>query len=183
MVKIYLVRHGKAKKTAPGGDSGRPLSDKGRDEVSRMASFLGRSFRVSRIVHSGLLRATQTALILAETLGSGQMVEESSIPIGPMDDVEDFAEEIDAIFDDYDIPRPDGFYAFLEYVTQRRMSKEGRFCRVHFKMGATIDVVPPGSLASGKELVTLDGHRNAGWRFVSPDVDRLWREYRSGKRE
>ena len=100
MVKIYLVRHGKAEQTATGGDSARPLSDKGRDEVSRMASFLGRSFRVPLIMHSGLLRAAQTALILADTLNPGHIVEESAIPVGPMDDVQDFAEGLTKVSDD-----------------------------------------------------------------------------------
>jgi len=65
------------------------------------------------------------------------------------------------------------------------MSREGRFYRVHFTTGATADLVPPGSLASGKELVTVDGRRQAGWRFVSPAIDRLWREFgteRNGRR-
>jgi len=87
MVKIYLTRHGAAKQISKGGDTARTLSDVGHDEVSRMASFLGRSFRVNRIVHSGLVRAAQTALILAQTLSPGQMAEQSTIPIGPMDDV------------------------------------------------------------------------------------------------
>lgn len=100
MVKIYLVRHGQAKKTSSGGDSARPLSDEGRDEVSRMASFLGRSFRVPRIVHSGFVRANQTALILAETVAPGQVVEESTIPMGPMNDVEDLAEGLARMPDD-----------------------------------------------------------------------------------
>ena len=100
MVKIYLVRHGEAKKIAQGGDSARPLSDKGRDEVSRMASFLGRSFRVTRVVHSGFVRANQTALILAETLAPGQVVEESTIPMGPMADVEDLAEGLARVTED-----------------------------------------------------------------------------------
>ena len=93
-------------------------------------------------------------------------------------DVENYAEEIDAIFDEYDIPRPDDFYGFLEYVTKLRMTKKGRFYRVHFKTGAVVNLVPEGSLASGMDLVK-DGRRKAGWRFVSPKLDRLWREYRA----
>ena len=48
--------------------------------------------------------------------------------------------------------------------------------RVQFKTGAVVDLVPEGSLASGMELVK-NGRRRAGWRFVRPDLDRLWREY------
>lgn len=73
--------------------------------------------------------------------------------------------------------RPDKtFRDFCEYITERRMSRDGRFYRVHFRTGATVDLVPPGSLASGMELVP-DGRRMDGWRFDSPDVDRLWRGY------
>lgn len=71
------------------------------------------------------------------------------------------------------------FHAFLDYVTMRRMSKAGRFLRVHFKTGQTVGVVPQGSLASGLELVTKDRRCMDGWRFVSPDIDRLWREFKS----
>jgi len=99
-MKIYLVRHGKAKKISKGGDTARPLSEAGRDEVSRMASFLGRSFRVPRVVHSGLVRAAQTALILAETVSPGNMAEESSTPMGPMNDVEPFADSLARATDD-----------------------------------------------------------------------------------
>ena len=94
--------------------------------------------------------------------------------------MEDFAESVEALLDEYapefirDNKRD--FYAFLEYVTERRMSKSGRFFRIHFKTGAKVDVVPEGSLASGMELVK-EGRRKAGWRFVSPDIDRLWREF------
>jgi len=68
------------------------------------------------------------------------------------------------------------FYAFLEHITQRRMTKEARFLRVHYKTGARIDLVPEGSLASGMKLVK-DGRRNSGWRFLSPKLDGIWREY------
>jgi phosphohistidine phosphatase SixA len=58
-MKIYLVRHGEARKTAQGGDSARPLSDQGRDEVSRMASFLGRSIRVTRSIAASCVPTKQ----------------------------------------------------------------------------------------------------------------------------
>ena len=94
MVKIYLVRHGAAKQISKGGDAARTLSDVGHDEVGRMASFLGRSIRVPQVLHSGLLRAAQTALILSQTLSPGRMAEESSTSMSPMADVEPFAESL-----------------------------------------------------------------------------------------
>jgi hypothetical protein len=94
--------------------------------------------------------------------------------------VEDFAEKIEAMADEYDLDfaRQKGFYAFLEYVTDLRMSKEGRFYRVHYVTGEWVDVVPPGSLASGEKLVH-DGRRKGKWRFVRPSIDKLWREFQA----
>ncbi|MEQ8195064.1 MAG: phosphohistidine phosphatase SixA [Rhodospirillales bacterium] len=97
MVKLYLVRHGKAEKQNESGDMVRALDAAGRDEVGRMASFLARSIRVPRVVHSGYLRAAQTALILSEALGPGKMVEESTVPMGPGDDVIEFAKALDRV--------------------------------------------------------------------------------------
>jgi phosphohistidine phosphatase len=49
------------------------------------------------VVHSGYLRAAQTALILSEALGSGKMVEDSTVPMGPGDDVVKFAKALDGV--------------------------------------------------------------------------------------
>lgn len=59
------------------------------------------------------------------------------------------------------------------------MTGRGRFVRVHFKSGSVVDLVPEGRLADGMKLVQ-DGRRKSGWRFVSPDLDRLWRESSMG---
>jgi phosphohistidine phosphatase len=97
-MKLYLVRHGKATGEAgDGGDAARPLSPSGRDKVGRMASFLARSIRVPRVVHSGYLRAVQTALILSEALGPGKMVEQSTVPMAPSDDVVKFAKALGGV--------------------------------------------------------------------------------------
>ena len=76
-MRLYLVRHGDA--TSPEENPRRPLSAKGRSEVERMASFLARSgVRPRRALHSGKLRAGETAAILARTLAPGLMLEESA---------------------------------------------------------------------------------------------------------
>ena len=64
---IYLVRHGDA--VAETVDAARPLSPRGRAEVERMADLAaGLGLRVAEIRHSGLVRARQTAEILAARL-------------------------------------------------------------------------------------------------------------------
>jgi len=45
--------------------------------------------------------------------------------------------------------RRQAYHAFLHDLTKRRVSKEGRFYRVHFVTGRKVDLVPPGSLAGG----------------------------------
>ena len=64
-----------------------------------------------------------------------------------------------------DWKRDKTFPDFCEHITQRRMSKEGRFYRVHFKRGATVDLVPPGSLASGWNWCKMDEGKLAGGSY------------------
>ena len=64
---LYLVRHGEAR-SGPDDDA-RPLSERGRRDVERVARALARAgVRVASIRHSGKLRARQTAEILARAL-------------------------------------------------------------------------------------------------------------------
>lgn len=61
------MRHGEA--VSENIDGERPLSRAGRDEVAQVARLaMEKSVRVSTIFHSGLLRARQTAEIMAEHL-------------------------------------------------------------------------------------------------------------------
>lgn len=75
---VVLIRHGIAEEiaTSPGSleewaaaDRRRALTDLGRRRVQKAALGLRKvGFRPTRIVHSGLLRAEQTATLLAERL-------------------------------------------------------------------------------------------------------------------
>ena len=66
-MKIYLVQHGEA--LAKEVDPGRPLSPEGERDVARMMETLNNSgVSVDRILHSGKMRALQTAELLAENL-------------------------------------------------------------------------------------------------------------------
>ena len=70
-MKLYLVRHSNA--VDPGSpeyedDSQRPLTEKGRDKMERIASALkGLGAEPDRILSSPYARAKQTAEILAKT--------------------------------------------------------------------------------------------------------------------
>ncbi len=65
-MNLYLVQHALAMPETE--DIQRPLSKRGRNETIRIAGFLSMQANlcVSRILHSGKLRAQQTAEILAE---------------------------------------------------------------------------------------------------------------------
>ncbi len=82
-MKLYLVQQAE---TVPAEDNpDRPLSDNGRTDVRRVASFLARSVRVGRIIHSPKTRARDTAVLLAQALGPGGVVEEAASGLAPND--------------------------------------------------------------------------------------------------
>ncbi len=85
-MRVYLVQHAEAVPAEDNPD--RPLSDKGRDDARRVASFLARSVRVGRVIHSPKTRARDTAVLLAQALGPGGVVEEAASGLAPDDSVE-----------------------------------------------------------------------------------------------
>ncbi len=91
-MKLYLVQHAEAVPAEDNPD--RPLSDNGRTDVQRVASFLARSVRVGRIVHSPKMRARDTAVLLAQALAPGGVVEEAASGLAPNDSVEVVADLI-----------------------------------------------------------------------------------------
>jgi len=81
---LYLVQHGLA--VPKDEDPARPLSARGRRDVGRMAAFLARTRpAISRVIHSGKVRAMQTALVFAETIGPGRIIEEAVDGLAPKD--------------------------------------------------------------------------------------------------
>jgi len=65
---LYLIRHADAVDLHP--DHARPLSDRGREQVKALAKFLEKSgaFSPEEIWHSQLVRARETAELLAKAL-------------------------------------------------------------------------------------------------------------------
>ena len=77
-MKLYCVRHGEA--NSPAVDPERALTKRGRAEVLKVSQHLAQcGIQVAQIMHSGILRAEQTADILADTLGTKQVVACESI--------------------------------------------------------------------------------------------------------
>ena len=65
----YLVRHGKDDDTVRGGWSQQPLTDEGKVQAAELADFVQKSgLGIQQIYSSDLLRARQTAQIVADSL-------------------------------------------------------------------------------------------------------------------
>jgi len=87
-MKIYLVQHGEA--CAKEVDPDRPLTDQGKADIERLAAFLKRAgIKVERVIHSGKLRAAQTAERLAHAIAAGVELESCTL-INPNDNPKTF---------------------------------------------------------------------------------------------
>ena len=91
-MRIYLTQHGLA--VPKDVDPDRPLSERGREDVRRLAGFLDKAgIRVGQVLHSGKPRAEQTAAILTEALlPEGQS--QAHAGLGPKDPLEKLSPEI-----------------------------------------------------------------------------------------
>lgn len=91
-MRLYLVQHGEA--LSKDVDPERALSDAGRADAERLASFLApRRLTISRVLQSGKLRAQQTATILAQTLAPDIALEQAN-GLNPLDDPESLLRSI-----------------------------------------------------------------------------------------
>jgi len=83
-MEIYFVRHAPAVQLSEeeGSDADRPLSDEGKLKIRKAAKGL-RKFvdRFDKIYHSPLLRALQTAEIMAEELDCAETIEETKLAL------------------------------------------------------------------------------------------------------
>jgi len=91
-MRVFLVRHGEAAQMSPDGE--RPLTSAGRDEVARLAAWCAaHGVHPAEIRHSGILRAAQTAAILAARLAPSGGVR-SVRGLAPDDDAAPLAAEL-----------------------------------------------------------------------------------------
>lgn len=82
-MKLYLVQHGEACSKKDNPD--RPLTRHGQENIESLAALLaGTGVKVERVIHSGKLRATQTAECLAKVIAPGVELEASGL-INPND--------------------------------------------------------------------------------------------------
>jgi phosphohistidine phosphatase len=99
-MRVYLVQHGDALSADVHPD--RPLSERGRQDVERLASLLQTcGIRVTCAVHSGKTRAAQTAERLAAVVSPGREVQLLQ-GLGPNDPVEPLVRQIGGWGEDKD---------------------------------------------------------------------------------
>ncbi len=90
--RLILVRHGEAVPETV--DPQRPLSDRGRKDVQKVAVWAGAvGLTADEVWHSGKLRAAQTAELIAEALSPTPPVKAVS-GLAPNDPVEPVAEQL-----------------------------------------------------------------------------------------
>ena len=105
---IYLVQHGKS--LSKEQDPRKGLSEQGVAEAQRIAQVAAQyGVRVSRIVHSGKLRALQTAEIYAEQLSPPKGIRQIK-GINPLDDAAAFGSALQIAGNDMIV----GHLPFLE---------------------------------------------------------------------
>jgi len=128
-MRLYLVQHGEA--TSKEVDPDRPLTKKGRKDVSQMAEFLKKKgIRVIATWHSEKLRAIQTAQILGEAI-SVEIVKQEGL--APNDPVDKWLEELNTRVKDVMIV---GHLPFLERLASLLLVGDEASQIVAFKPGA-----------------------------------------------
>lgn len=141
-------------------------------------------------IHSGLIIAKKEIIETVKASGIAfRVLKKSNGDIkkiiikspGYFDNTETIENELYDVAGEADpkLVRSELFRDFVKNLTKRRMSKEGRFLRIHFKTGAWVDVVPKGSIAFGAELIKVGKKDN--WRFVKPNISILWNENNTAK--
>jgi len=154
-MRLYLVHHGAAKPKDE--DPKRGLSDNGAEDVRRITSFLARSrISAARVIHSGKLRALETALLLADVLGPGNMVEEAKSGLAPNDETDEFFDQIDSWTEDTIVV---GHLPFMSKLVSRLTTGSEDETVVHFK---------PGTVACLER-----GENGGGWTvswFIRPEL-------------
>lgn len=98
-MKLYCVRHGLAE-LVPDANGERPLTEEGVAEVNKITNYMAHlGLHVSHVIHSGALRAVQTAKILVEKIAVDTEAEELKLLL-PEEPVYPFIELLSTWHDD-----------------------------------------------------------------------------------
>lgn len=130
-MRLYLVQHGEA--TPKETDPNRPLTGKGKKDVSRMAKFLKeKGIRVIATWHSEKLRAIQTAQILGKAVAV-EIVKQGGL--APNDPVDKWLEELNTRVKDVMIV---GHLPFLQRLASLLLVGDESSWLITFRPGGVV---------------------------------------------
>ena len=145
-MRLYLAQHGEACTKEQNPD--RPLTDRGAKDIDRIGEFLKQAgVRFDRVVHSGKLRAVQTAERLANAIAPGLELETSGL-INPNDNPKAFDWQSESWNKEILVVGHLPFMAKL--VSHLLIENENKF----------ITAYQPGS------IVCLEHNSNSNWQLV-----------------
>jgi phosphohistidine phosphatase len=156
-MKLYLIQHGEAKSEVE--DPERSLTPRGEKEVLSVLKVApGLHITPSKVLHSGKLRAKQTAEVIASALKIPNPSVQSVQGLNPNDDIRPWAERISKEKEDLMIV---GHLPFLEKLTSFLLCGDENARLVLFRYGA---------------IVCLDQKEDKGWAvrwILTPEMASL----------
>jgi len=130
---LYLVQHAEANREEE--DPDRPLSEKGVQDISRVAAYAAHlDAKIEKIFHSKKLRARQTAGILFENLKPLKGISEID-GLSPLDDVNIWAERLKGLQEDVILV---GHLPHLARLASLLLSGDADKNIVSFRMGGIV---------------------------------------------
>jgi phosphohistidine phosphatase len=134
---LYLMQHGEA--MAEDVDPARPLTEPGRDAVRRVAERAGAAgVRVDTCVHSGKLRAEQTARILAAAIGGHEP--QARDGLAPNDPIAPTAQWLQELGPDDSVALV-GHLPFLGRLAGALIAGDEKAEVIRFRMGGLVRLV------------------------------------------
>ena len=134
---LFLMQHGEA--LAETDDPARPLTGAGRAAVERVAGRAqAAGVRVDRCLHSGKLRAEQTAMVLAGAVGARI---EARTGLAPNDPVAPVAQWLRGSVEDRSIALV-GHLPFLDRLASLLIGDDENAHVIEFQMGGLVKLVP-----------------------------------------
>jgi len=130
---VYLVQHAEAKSKEE--DPARDLSEKGRQDIQRVANTVGKfNLAVNHIFHSGKARASTTAQTLASSLKPPTGVSDTT-GLAPLDDPESWVERVATMDEDIMLV---GHLPHLARLAALLLTGDKEKNVVNFKMGGMV---------------------------------------------
>jgi len=132
-MRVYLVQHGLAKEKQE--DVNRPLSAQGHGDVTRTAGFLSLHEKPKplRIMHSGVLRAEQTANMFSQDWGGIRC--EKALDLGPNDDPSIWSAHLASMNDDVMLV---GHLPYMQRLAGLLVCGNTQSEAVHFRNGGVV---------------------------------------------